>query len=145
MRIEETTVLEAPPERVWKLLTEWERQASWMPDVAWIRLLGPERELGARLAVRTKVLGIPAVTDVVVVTGWEPARRLAVEHRGRVQGRGEWRLEPSANGDRTRFTWAEELSMPPRWVGELALRCYGPIQRALLRRSVRNLGRLARP
>jgi hypothetical protein len=32
--------------------------------------------------------------------------------------------------------------MPPPVLGELALRAYGPIQRAMLRRSIRNLARL---
>jgi len=143
MRIEAACQFAATPERVWAVLADWERQAAWMPDVAWIRVLGPERELGARLSCRTKVLGVPLVTDLVVVTGWDPPSRLAIEHRGFVRGRGEWRLSP-AGGERpgTRFTWVEELTMPPGALGELAMRAYGPVQRAMLRRSIRNLRRL---
>jgi carbon monoxide dehydrogenase subunit G len=137
MRIDGSTLLPAEPDRVWRLLVDWERQASWMPDVAWVRVLGPERELGARLAVRTKVLGVPVVTDRVVVTSWEPNRRLGVEHRGLVRGRGEWLLTPAPGG--TSFAWTEELSMPPGRLGELALRVYGPIQRWILRRSLQHL------
>jgi hypothetical protein len=89
-----------------------------MPDVAWIRVLGPERQ------------------------AWEPPRRLAVEHTGVVRGRGEWLLEPSGDGERTRFTWTESITMPPPGLGELALRLYAPWQRRMLRRSMMNLGRL---
>jgi carbon monoxide dehydrogenase subunit G len=137
VRIELAAVVAASPERIWEVLADWERQASWMPDVAWIRIAGPEREDGARLRVRTKVFGIPAVIDDVVVTGWVPPRRLAVEHRGLVKGRGEWRLEPFGSG--TRFIWIEELSLPVPVIGEAALLAYRPVQAALLRRSMSNL------
>jgi carbon monoxide dehydrogenase subunit G len=137
VRIEAFGVFDASPERTWAVLSDWERQASWMPDVAWIRARGTEWGEGAVLDVRTKVFGIPALTDEVAVTAWQPPHRLAVEHRGVVKGTGEWRLEPFGSG--TRFVWVERLRLPFGPFGELALRCYGPIQRAMLRRSVRNL------
>jgi carbon monoxide dehydrogenase subunit G len=140
MRFEQRAFLQASPERVWGILTDWERQASWMPDVAWIRPLGPERALGARLAVRTKVLGIPLVTDELRVTEWEPPRTLTVEHRGFVRGGGEWTLEPADGG--TLFIWRESFRMPPPFLGDLALWAYAPIQRRTLRRSTGNLRRL---
>jgi len=140
VRIAATGTLPAPPERVWEVLADWERQAAWMPDVAWMRLRGGERGLGARLDVRTKVFGVPATTDVMVVTGWEPPRRMEVEHRGTVTGWGEWLLEPVAGG--TRFTWVEELTMPWGIAGEAALRAYFPVQRGNMRRSIRNLAAL---
>jgi hypothetical protein len=121
-------------------MTDWERQASWMPDVAWVRVLGGERELDARLLVRTKVFFIPAVTDTVLVTAWEPPTRLSVRHLGRVKGVGEWRLVRVDGG--TRFEWSEDLSLPFGIAGAIALRAYGPFQRAMLRRSVRNLAAL---
>ncbi len=126
--------------RVWDVLTDWERQASWMPDVAWIRLVGSERALGARLEVRTKVFGIPLVTDQVRVTAWEPPRRLAIDHVGVVVGVGEWHLESTEGG--TRFVWYESFRMPPPILGDLASLLYSPFQRFMLRRSIRNLKRL---
>jgi len=126
--------------RVWDVLTDWERQASWMPDVAWIRLVGSERALGARLEVRTKVFGIPLVTDQVRVTAWEPPRRLAIDHVGVVVGVGEWHLESTEGG--TRFVWYESFRMPPPILGDLASLLYSPYQRSMLRRSIRNLKRL---
>jgi uncharacterized protein YndB with AHSA1/START domain len=134
--------MRAAPERVWELLSDWEGQASWMPDVAWIKVLGLERGLGAHLAVRTKVFGIPAATDGVTVTVWEPPRRLRIEHVGVVHGWGEWQLEPAPGGG-TRFTWVEEFRMPPPLLGDLALWIYSPWQRFMLGRSIRNLARLA--
>jgi len=141
MRLKESAVLSATPRRVWDLLVDWERQVSWMPDVAWVRVLGPGREDGARLAVRTKVFGVPLTTDVVRVTSWQPPRLLAVKHEGLVKGDGEWRLELLTDG-RTRFVWSEELRLPLPLFGEVALRIYSPWQRRMLRCSVRNLSLL---
>ncbi len=140
MRFEEQTVLKADSSRVWDVLVDWEGQARWMPDVAWIRVVGSDRELGARLKVRTKVFGIPLATDEVRVTAWEPPARLAVDHVGVVMGVGEWHLEPTEAG--TLFTWSEDFRMPPPLLGDLALWIYSPFQRAMLRRSIRNLERL---
>ena len=141
MRLVATGELPAPPERAWAVATDWERQADWMPDVAWVRVLGPDRALGAQMEIRTKVLGVPLATDVLTVTAWEPPRRLEVDHRGVVAGWGAWLFEP-AGETRTRFTWEEVIHLPPPVLGDAAIHLYGPIQRWMLRRSVRNLRRL---
>ena len=108
MRFEQAAVIGAPRERVWSVVSDWERQASWMPDVSRIEVRGPERELGASMTVRTKVFGIPAATDLVRVIVWEPPRRLVVDHVGVVTGTGQWRLDP-VDERSTRFTWIEEI------------------------------------
>lgn len=140
MRFKQQAILNAPPESVWGVLTDWERQASWMPDVAWIRVLGQERALGAQVHVRMKVFGIPLATDLLRVTTWEPPRLLGIHHEGVVIGVAEWRLEPAEGG--TRFIWSEEVRMPPPILGALSLLLYSPFQRFMLRRSMRNLKRL---
>ncbi len=140
MRLELGASLAASPERVWEVLADWERYPEWMPDVSWVRLLGPDRGEGMRLAVRTKVLGIPLVTDELHITAWEPPRRMRIEHLGLVGGSGQWRLEPIPSG--TRFEWTEELAMPPPVLGSLALLLYSPVLRWTFRRSIRNLRRL---
>jgi len=133
-----TRTLRAPPSRVWDVLADWERQAEWMPDVAWMRVVGSERTLGARVLARTQVLGVPVTTDVLEVLVWDPPRVLRVAHRGFVSGWGEWRLEEGAGGT-TRFVWDEQLRLPFGIAGEFALWVYGPVQRAMARRSLRNL------
>lgn len=139
MRLVTRAWVPAEPEALWALLTDWERQASWMPDVVWVRVLGPRRGLGARLEARTRVLGLPLLTDRLRVTGWDPPRRLAVRHEGAVRGTGEWLLGPLAHG--TRLTWTEDLHLP----GPLdpLLWCYRPVLLATFRRSLRALARLA--
>jgi uncharacterized protein YndB with AHSA1/START domain len=133
--------LPAAPERVWEVLADWERQADWMPDVAWMRVTGSEREAGARVLARTRVLGVPATTDVLEVLVWDPPSVLRVAHRGFVTGWGEWRLEAAAGGT-TRFVWDEHLRLPLGALGEFGLWVYGPVQRAMVRRSLRNLAAL---
>lgn len=141
VRLRVEAVLLAHPERVWAVLTDWERQVVWMPDVAWIRVAGEERGLGARLEVRTKVLGLPLTTDIITVTIWEPPSRLGVEHMGVIRGSGVWTLESVAAG--TRFEWTESIQLPGGVFGDAAFRVYEPIQRWMLRRSIENLRRLA--
>jgi carbon monoxide dehydrogenase subunit G len=143
MRLEERTVLPAPPERVWAALVDWERQPRWMRDVAWVRVEGATRGLGARLRVRTKVFGIPAITDVLRVKAWDPPRLVVVRHEGPVRGTGRWRLDALGDG-RTLLTWSERLSLPVPVVGELLLWLYRPWQGRMMARSTANLSRLAR-
>jgi carbon monoxide dehydrogenase subunit G len=136
--------MRATPDDVWEVLADWERQADWMPDVAWMRVTGPTRELGARILARTRVLGVPATTDVLEVVVWDPPRLLRVAHRGFVTGWGEWRLV-AGQGGTTLFIWDEHLTLPLGPLGELALQVYAPVQRAMLRRSLRNLAALVAP
>lgn len=137
MRIRLEATLPAPVERAWQELADWQAYPHWMPDVAWVRPVGPQRGLGMRLAVRTRVLGIPLVTDTMAVTAWEPPTRMAISHQGLVRGSAEWLLEPA--GDGTLFRWIEELRMAPPLLGEVALTIYRPILIRTFRRSIRNL------
>jgi hypothetical protein len=140
MRIERSIVIGAPPERVWRLLAGWEEQATWMPDVAWVRVVSGEREIGARVEARAKLFGIPALLDRLTVVAWQSPSLMIADHTGFVRGRGVWRLEPFGSG--SRFTWIESLRLPFGAPGELALLLYRPVQRWLLGRSMTNLKRL---
>ncbi len=141
MRLATRIVLPAPPDTVWAVLSDWRRYAGWMVDVAWVRpLTAPHEGVGMRLAIRTKVLGLPLVTDRLEVTAWEPPHRLAIRHLGGIRGWGEWRLRPRAGG--TAFTWVEQLRMPPPALGEIALQGYRPFLRRAFLGSMRNLERL---
>jgi uncharacterized protein YndB with AHSA1/START domain len=138
VRVEAAIALPAPPEKVWRRLLAWELQPLWMSDAASVRVITSHREgPGVRVEVRTRVLGIPALTEVLEVTTWDPPRRLELAHRGFVRGAGEWTLEP--DGDATRFGWTERLSLPVPVLGELVLLAYRPLMRRLMRASLRNL------
>ena len=129
-----------PIDRAWAGMMEWERQPEWMLDASAVRVVGDQREgVGTRFAVRTRVLGIPAFTEILEVTRWEPPRALDVRHTGFVRGTGRWRLTEAGEG--TTFHWEEELRMPIPLLGELALRAYRPVMRILMRRAIERLGR----
>ena len=141
MRVQASEDLPASPDRVWTLLEGWEDQSRWMRDAVWVRVLTPERSgVGARVKVLNRVLHVPLFTERLEVVGWEPPRRMVMAHRSFVRGTGTWTLEPV--GGSTRFTWAEELSLPIPLFGELALVVYRPFMLRLMRGSLANLQRL---
>jgi hypothetical protein len=139
VRVSAVVRLPQPPDVAWARLIDWDRQPEWMADAAAVRVLTERREgAGVRIAVRTRVLGVPLLTDVLEVAEWDPPRRLAMARRGFVRGRGEWRLEPSDGS--TLFSWHEEIRVPVPLLGELVLSVYRPFLQRLMRRS---MGRLA--
>jgi Polyketide cyclase / dehydrase and lipid transport len=138
LRVEADVLLPVEPAEVWQRLVAWERQPEWMRDADRVRVVTRHREgNGVRIAVKTRVLRLPLFTEVLEVTEWEPLRRVRLAHRGFVRGAGEWRLQEEGPG--TRFWWSEELRLPVRVLGELALLAYRPLMRRLMRGSLANL------
>jgi uncharacterized protein YndB with AHSA1/START domain len=138
MRVEASIHLRVPPEDAWRALLRWEDQPRWIRDADSVRVLTEHREgLGVRIAVRNRVFNVPMFTEELEVTGWEPPRRLEMTHRSFVHGVGTWELEPDGTG--TRFTWVENLSLPMRVVGELALLVYRPFLQYIMRGALRDL------
>jgi len=143
VRVSASTELAVPPQEAWRRVLAWEEQVAWMKDAHSIRVLTSHREgVGVVVAVRTRVLGLPLLTDHLEITLWDPPRRLVMAHRGLVRGVGEWLVEPAGRG--ARFTWTEELGLAVPVLGELALLAYRPLMRRLMRRSLSNLERLLR-
>jgi hypothetical protein len=139
VRVNASGTLPVDAGTAWAHLVRWERQAAWMADADEVRVLGTAREgVGVRVAVRTRVLNVPAFTEVLEVVRWEPPRVLQIAHTGLVRGAGEWRLDP-IEGRRTLFTWTEDLRLPVPVLGGLALRVYAPVMRRLMTRSVAGL------
>jgi hypothetical protein len=113
----------------------WERQPDWMQDAVRVRVLTRHRQgTGVRIAVRTRVLGLPLLTETLEVVEWDQPHRLRVAHRGFVRGVGEWVLEDL--DEATRLRWNESLGLPIARLGELALRAYRPFLRRLMGRSL---------
>ncbi|MDP9023033.1 MAG: SRPBCC family protein [Actinomycetota bacterium] len=110
--------VDAPPSVVWRVLTDWERQAEWMVDARAVRVTGDRRQgTGVELRVPTRVVGV-TVQDTMRVTVWEPPRMLGVRHTGRlISGVGAFVLEPVEGG--TRLVWWEEVDPPLGALGEL--------------------------
>ncbi|SFL26784.1 SRPBCC family protein [Geodermatophilus ruber] len=135
----ETIEVLAPPERVWAALTDWTRQGEWMllTDVETVG--GPATGVGGRLAART---GLPwrrgrhlGVLDTMVVTEWDPPRRVVIQHTGRiVRGPGIFEIEP--RGERSALIWTERLHLPFGLLGRLGWVLAKPVVVAGIRRSL---------
>ena len=140
MHVEHSVDLPVPVDVGWRALVDWERQADWMLDADSVRVLTDAREgVGVRLAVRTRLFGIPAFVEPMEVVVWDPPRRLVVRHGGPVAGTGSWVLDPAPGG--ARLTWSEDVALRLPVVGALAARAYAPIMRALMGRAADGLRR----
>jgi Polyketide cyclase / dehydrase and lipid transport len=141
VRVSAQIELGLPPGEAWRRLLAWEHQITWIEDAVSIRVLTSHRGgVGVIVAVRTRVLGVPLLTDHLEVTLWDPPRRLVMAHRGLVRGVGEWLLQPIGGG--TRFTWTEDLALPVPILGELLLLMYRPFMHRQMRSSLSNLKRM---
>lgn len=144
MRLEVQREVEASSLTVWSVLTAWERQPEWMVDARAVHVLTPLREgPGVTIRCPTNLLGF-TVQDVMRVTAWEPPRRLAVEHLGRViTGHGAFELDDRGT-DRCLVRWWEEVTPPLGRLGEWgASRVALPVFERIFARSLDRLASLA--
>jgi uncharacterized protein YndB with AHSA1/START domain len=142
-RIEATTAIAAPVERVWEVLTDWEAQALWMADVRSIQVVSPQRSgRGVVLRVQTDIVLGVLIRDEVTVTEWQEHERIGVRHRGPLYSAvGAYELSPTETG--TRLIWWDELKVPLGIVGDTATALMvGPFARRTFRRSLANLKRI---
>ena len=139
-RISVSIELSAAPDRVWNIVEPIERHVDWMADAVAIRFETDQtRGVGTRFLCDTKV-GPIKLTDKMEITEWEPGKSMGVKHVGLVTGTGVFTLAPVAAGDRTRFTWEEELRFP-WWLGGRLGELVGGqvVMKAIWRRNLKRL------
>jgi hypothetical protein len=135
--------LPGPPELVWELLTDWERQADWMLEMSDVVVTSDHREgVGVEALATVKIGGI-STRDVIRVDVWEPRRRLGLAHEGWVRGRGDMLLVAQPDGT-THLDWTEELVPPLGLLGAIGLRLFRPLLARTFRRDVKVLRNLVR-
>jgi carbon monoxide dehydrogenase subunit G len=141
--LEVRKLIAATPEAVWALIADLEHQGAWMVDVRKLRVVTAEkRGVGAVMHVTSELFRLPIVKDVMVITAWEPGRRMDIEHRGQFHGTGSFLLEPAHNG--TTFIWIEDFAPPLGRLGELVFALVvRPHLRRVFARSLENVRRLA--
>ena len=138
MRVSRAIDLPCGAEEAWRILTDWERQADWMRDADAVVVTSTARTgPGVTLEVRTRLFQIPAFTETIEVTAWDPPATLTIQHGPPIRGRGEWSLTPIPDG--TRFTWTEVVELAVPMLGWLLSACYAPVLGVLLRRSLLGL------
>ncbi|WP_409332693.1 SRPBCC family protein [Trujillonella humicola] len=140
--------VDAPPERVWAALVDWTRQGEWMLATD-VEVVGEQAEgVKTRLAARTG-LKLPGrrrhvgVLDTMVVTEWDPPRRVVVQHTGRIiRGPGIFAVE--RRGEHATFVWTEQLWLPFGWLGVAGWPLARPFVVLGVRLSLRRFAAFAR-
>ncbi len=115
--------IDASPGTVWDVIEPIENHVDWMADAVAIRFETEQtRGVGTTFLCDTKI-GPIKLTDAMEITEWTPAidagdgavardGAMGVKHTGIVTGSGVLHVEPLAGGQRTRFTWIEDLDFP---------------------------------
>ena len=133
----------APPEIVWELVTDWERQGEWMLEARDFEVLTKRREgVGVEARAMVRIGGI-TTRDRVRVTAWELHERLMIRHMGWVSGEAEMYLTPVGISS-SYLLWREELEPPLGLLGGIGLRMFEPLLRRVFARDLRVLAELGR-
>jgi len=136
--IEVSTVIGVTPDEVWDHIDDVATHTDWMADAEAIRFTSDRRQgTGTTFECDTKV-GPLRLTDEMAITAWEPGRVMGVRHEGIVTGSGQFTLEP-VSGDRTRFTWQEELVFPWWMGGRIGAAIGAPVLRRIWRANLDRL------
>jgi carbon monoxide dehydrogenase subunit G len=139
--VDSTIELPGPPDLVWRMLTDWERQGDWMLEASDFEVVSDHREGTGVTADATVKIGGISTRDRIRVDVWEPNTHLGIEHLGWVGGRGDLRLVDLGDG-RTRLDWREELRPPMGFVGAIGMRLFVPLMARIFRRDARVLATL---
>lgn len=114
--ISATVDLDAPPDRVWAVLTDTAKYSTWNP---FITKLGGTLAVGQKLDVRIAPPGGKPMSFRPTVTDVQPAHRLAwlghLGFPGLFDGAHTFTLTPIANG-RTQLVQAENFSGVLVWI-----------------------------
>ncbi|MEV4549278.1 SRPBCC family protein [Nonomuraea wenchangensis] len=124
----------APPEQVFALLTDWDRQREWM-------FLTSTRQVATDAVEAYTGVWPVGFMDTMTITRWEPPELVVMEHTGRlVRGRGAFRVRALGSG--SRVIWTEELLAPFGALGRAGWPLVRPLAKAVFRHSLRELAAL---
>jgi len=125
-------VINAPIERVWAALADWESQGDWMLQTR-VEVTSQIREgVGTSISAFTGI-GKLGVMDHMVVTSWQPPHICDVLHTGKIiKGTGRFELV-AINADTTRFDWSEEILAPRVTFLLIAPALYAGVRISLMR------------
>lgn len=136
MRVE----IDAPVERVWAAVVDWDSQHRWVPLTRVRATHQDGRGVGARIEAFTGI-GRLGFLDPMEITTWDPPRRCVVAHHGRVvRGTAAFEVEPRG-ADLATFVWAEWLDLPFGRLGRLGFALLRPLIALALAYGLRKLKR----
>ncbi len=142
MRCSAHTVVSAPMDSVWEIVSDPERVLTFMSGITRWEVESEEPSgLGARYRMLMRV-GSAEVGGLVEVVEWDPPRDLAWTSVTGVDQRGRWRLRPAPGGrTRVEIRLAYAVAGAGPW-GWLAERIAGPSVTSHLRSSCSALTQL---
>jgi uncharacterized membrane protein len=142
MRASASTVVGAPIDAVWEVVSDPLRALSFMSGITrWEVVSDEPAGLGARYRILLR-LGSAEVGGLIEIVEWNPPRELAWTSITGVDQRGRWRLRP-APGGRTRAELRLAAGVPGSGLaGWLAERVARPAIQGHLSITVRQLARL---
>lgn len=139
-------LIKAPPEDVWRELSDISGHVEWMNDAESIEFTSEQRRgVGTIFDCATKV-GPLRLRDRMEVTRWRDGRELGVRHVGLVTGEGIFSLRSRRRGRRTELQWTERLRFP-WWLGGPVMGLLAkPVLRSIWRGNLRRLAaRVTKP
>ncbi|SDG76278.1 Polyketide cyclase / dehydrase and lipid transport [Lentzea fradiae] len=117
----------APPDTVFRAMTDWERQSEWVFGTRVSVVEGDGRSVGSEIDAVTF-----GVSDRMRITRWDPPHAVEVLHLGRVvRGTGVFAVRGG------RFVWTERLDVP------FFFPVVKPLFVLMLRRSLHRFARFA--
>lgn len=131
----------APADVVWGFITDWPRQAEWIPLTRVEEVTQSDR-VGGRFRAWTGI-GPVGFWDTMTITSWESlaagAASCDVLHTGSVvRGDGGFSVATDRRGV-TRVLWWERVEVPGGPLGAVAWRVVGPVMRRMADLTLRRL------
>jgi uncharacterized protein YndB with AHSA1/START domain len=125
--LELTVEVAAPPDTIFRAMTDWERQHEWVFGTRVSVVAGDGKSVGSEIDAVTF-----GVSDRMRITRWDPPHAVEVLHLGRVvRGTGVFAVRGS------RFVWTERLDVP------FFFPVVKPLFVLMLRRSLQRFARFA--
>ena len=117
-RIVNSIEINAPPEKIFSIISEFERAPEWQPEFKKIWYTSKEKKkIGATLHANAEVGGFKPDIDFTI-TEWSENKRITWKTMmGNASGSGSITLEPI--GPVTKYTVAIEYAMPYSVLGKL--------------------------
>ena len=142
MRTTAATVISAPVDTVWSVVSDPEQVLSFMSGITRWQVESEEPTgLGARYRMLLRI-GSAEVGGLIEIVEWDPPRELAWTSITGVDQRGRWRLRP-VSGGRTRAEIRLAAGVAGSGIaGWVAERIAQPVVTSHLRTTVRQLSRL---
>ena len=139
--IELTVAVNAPAQKVWDAITNWEAQSQWMLGTKVWPVDGDGTGVGGKIEAFTGIWRI-GFLDTMEITIWEAPTRCDVLHTGRVvRGTGTFEVI-SVSPTSSNFVWSEDLDLPLGILGKVGFTLLRPGFVFGVRKSLEKFARL---